>query len=281
MQKKERLHLSSDRLNHFNPADLLKKDVIEEIKNNPYHIYVVSVRKKYFILETITDHRDYNETTFYSLDDNNDKCPHSIKHDKSVWVDSVSGNRVILTDGINSVDYSHTLAINILFLTFPNASSSQPFLSDFKVVYIGQAQGIKKPRKINSRIEKHEKILKIALDILSQNTNLEIMITGVCVTKLEMDFSNLFGGSGIKIFNENDPKIAPTKSEITLYEAGLINYFQPIHNKKFKEKLVLDSIKDEYENLLVEFATHKATKSRHFSDVAKPTYNHLKLFPTI
>ncbi len=118
----------------------------------------------------------------------------------------------------------------------------------FEIQYIGQAYGKDGSRNALDRLMKHETLQKISLKGIPQNRELMLLMLEVIdanrtLTVIRPDALDRSQGSkrisrGIdKLFDTTVPE------RITLYEASLIRYFQPLFNKEFKDSFPSTNMK--------------------------------------
>ena len=118
---------------------------------------------------------------------------------------------------------------------------------NFEILYIGQAYGKKGSRNALDRLLKHEKLQKIALKgtprgYMHSVVMLEVSPTGIMAMfnpfANEKDIDNERIDSGVeKLFGTRELE------RITLYEAALIRYFEPLYNHEFKNSFPSTNLK--------------------------------------
>mgnify|MGYP005864534617 CR=1 FL=1 len=292
------LNLYSSKLMLFNPSDLKKNDVKTEIENEKYHIYLICKRKKIHYEKTEIE-ENIGYTTLFYLDDNFNKeylrCSHPLDLLK------ING----IKNGVFNIDCGEEKNIEVKdqilinsFYVIPDdiegTTIKKSLPTDLEVMYVGQAFGRKKNKKIDYRIAKHEKIQKIALEILDNSSNEEVLIIGVKIDVNDLSTSIVEFNSQTKkptlesIFDLRDKasqRITPGQ-EITIFEASLINYFKPKFNEKYKSKFPstdftsIDEIyKTDFDYSAMTLDT-KPVRIRVFSDkIKEPKYIHSMHFP--
>ncbi len=235
----------------FNPRDLDIENTTNLIKQNKYHIYLVCKRKKVYFDNSKLD-GDFCYTTLYYLDENHDKVYLKYKHSSELVINGVN-------DGYYNIDFKGNKGIEVRdFLMITNfcflendligVSEPKPLMSDLEVMYIGQAFGRTKTRTIDYRLSNHEKVQKIALDILDKGSNEEVLIIGLKVKTGDVTTSMITADTNLKVSTPKDIENLVLKSrmrltegqEITVFEASLINYFKPELNTEYKHNFPSD-----------------------------------------
>lgn len=241
------LNFYSSRICIFNPGDLEQSEVQAEIESDKYHIYLICKRKKIHFESSVEKDRVGYTTLFY-LNDKFEKEYLYYKHSLS----ELKINEV--KDGYYNVDINlhkgvlvrdYLMINNFAFLVddIVGESVKTPLPSDLEVMYIGQAFGRKETKKIDYRIVNHEKIQKIALDILNKSSNEEVLIIGVKVETNDLSTSIVTINSKTKRpklesilqLRDKAAKRITEGQEITVFEASLIKYFQTGLNTEYKE----------------------------------------------
>ncbi|KQW36829.1 hypothetical protein ASC76_19620 [Rhizobacter sp. Root404] len=111
----------------------------------------------------------------------------------------------------------------------------------FDVLYIGQAYGKAGERAALDRLEKHETLQKISLQIgAPPGKQLTVLLLEVISANRMLTMFNPFAkdlSSGTERIRAGIDKLYGTteKERVALYEASLIRYFQPRYNKDFKD----------------------------------------------
>jgi hypothetical protein len=240
------LNFYSDRVLLFNPADLEIEEVKAEIENHKYHIYIICKRKKIHFESTL-EKDEIGYSTFFYLNEKFDKVFLKYKHPISELKinDFKDGYYNIDTNLEKNVWVKDYLMINNLAFLVDDVTGDSvagPLPSDLEVMYIGQAFGRTESRKIDYRIANHEKIQKIALEILNVGSNEEVLIIGVKVStsdlgtsfvKLDSNTSKPTLQSLLDLRDKASKRISEGQ-EITVFEASLIKFFQPKLNTEYK-----------------------------------------------
>jgi hypothetical protein len=230
----------------FTPNDLDNEELKKEIENDKYHIYLICKRKKIFFETSYIDGGD-TKTILYWLDD---------KHNKQ-YLPNISPSAFKINsfnDGIYNIDnnvsqnalirdYDLINLFTFLDKDFFGTSIGEPLPSDLEVMYIGQAFGRTETKKIDYRLENHDKIQKIAIDILNKGSNEEVLVIGIKIEVKDLATSFVTINSNTKAPTVEDllelQKKAtmriPEAQEITVFEASLIRYFQPKLNTEYKK----------------------------------------------
>lgn len=291
------LNFYSEKALLFNPIDINESENISSIEKDDYHIYVVGKKKKLFF-ESCVKANGYNITTLYYLDNNHEKKKREIKHNKNLFINS-------LDDGYYNINYkdqdnlavrdfiivAHLFSINNDVI---GNSAQHPLPSDLEVIYIGQAFGRKKNRKIDYRIKKHEKIQEIALSALDSGSNEEILVIGLTIKTNDLTTSLVLNSQEIQsptLENVNSLKDKASKrltdgQTITFFEASLIRYFQPELNTQYKKSFPSPDFRSYDEIYNTDFTyssfainTRPIATRLYSKKVNKPKYIHDNHYP--
>ena len=173
----------------------------------------------------------------------------NLKHEGDLWyLSDGSNNRYVPTD-------------QQIFEAF----QMQHGPPEFEVVYVGQAYGKDGSRHAIDRLKKHETLQKIALNGVPEGYRLQVLLVEVHPSNQVLTVLNPFAvdksqsderiTQGLdKLFDTNEHE------RITLYEASLISYFQPIYNKEFKNsfpstnlKILADCYEKDFSSIIAEF----------------------------
>jgi hypothetical protein len=298
MQWQLGLNFYSSKLVTFNPSDLDKKEVEEEIENDKYHIYMICKRKKLFFESSVPYDDELIVITLYWLDDNHEKQYIKFKKSNDLKINGVE-------NGYYNIDYKETkgqlikehLMINNFFF-LPNdpigTSVPQPIFSDLEVMYIGQAFGRTSTKKIDYRLANHDKIQKVALEVLNKGSNEEVIIIGIKVetndfaTSFTTDKTDTadFTLDKMKELQKKAAKRVTEGQEITIFEASLIRFFQPKLNTEYKVSFPspdFPSYKEIYETdfdySAVTIDTHPVMARIYSAIVPERKYSHHQHFP--
>jgi hypothetical protein len=166
-----------------------------------------------------------------------------------------------------------------------------PSLRDLRVVYVGMsyADGA---RSAKDRLQSHSTLQQVLADLNGDSPESEALIVMAQYDSPQTLIS--FDGRDKSLKIEDDRNLMDdlqrqrediTKDlQIKLIEAGLIRYFQPSYNDKYKNRFPLPTqqiLKEVYEidfgALVVELNTEDI-KCRLFSDSREPGYHHLGSF---
>ena len=218
------------------------------------------------------------------------------------------GSKVMLDMEALGVDYPVSLAIpdglsfkeegGLWFLSdaagqryAPNAEQiihafgTQHEYPSFEVVYVGQAYGTDGSRNALDRLKKHETLQKIALEGAPDGYRLQLLLLEVHPSNQLFTFFNAWAqdksqgeqriSSGLdKLFETNEHE------RITLYEASLISYFQPIYNKQLKNsypstnlKVLADCYEKDFSSVVAEICFDNF-HYRLFSDAVEKSFDH-------
>jgi hypothetical protein len=262
------LNFYSSKLCIFNPSDLEQSEVQAEIESDKYHIYLICKRKKIHF-ESSEEKDGVGYTTLFYLNDKFEKEYLYYKH-------SLTELRINeVKDGYYNVDTNlhkgvlvrdYLMINNFAFLLddIVGESVKTPLPSDLEVMYIGQAFGRTETKKIDYRIANHDKIQKIALDILNKSSNEEVLIIGVKVETNDLSTSIVTINSkterptleSILQLRDKAVKRITEGQEITVFEASLIKYFQTNLNTEYKET----------------FPSQPSHRCKHICNSHKPTH---------
>jgi hypothetical protein len=230
----------------FNPKDLDLDETKNFIKTNKYHIYIVCKRKKVFF-ESSEIEGEFCKTTLYYLDDKHEKKFLRYKHPNTLIInDFQNGYYDVDLNGQKNLKIRDFLMIsNFCYLENDIIGNSveKPLPSDLEVLYIGQAFGRTERKTIDYRISNHDKVQKIALDILDKGSNEEVLIIGLKIKNNDLGTSIVTIDSKTKAPTIKDLQDLGAKAskritegqEITVFEASLIKYFHPVLNTEYKE----------------------------------------------
>lgn len=240
------LNFYSSKLCIFNPSDLEQSEVQKEIESDKYHIYLICKRKKIHF-ESSEEKEGVGYTTLFYLDGNFEKVYLRYKYS----LEELKINEV--KDGYYNVDIGKLkrqvvrdyLMINYFaFLVSDIIGDKEKIAlpSDLEVMYIGQAFGRTETKKIDYRLANHDKIQKIALDILNKSSNEEVLVIGIKVATNDLSTSIVTIDSkkeeptleSILKLREKAAKRITEGQEITVFEASLIKYFQTDLNTEYK-----------------------------------------------
>lgn len=138
-------------------------------------------------------------------------------------------------------------------------------LLEFQVAYVGQAYGKDGSRNAIDRLRKHETLQKIALRGAPEGYRLQVLLVEVHPSNQMFTFFNPFAkdnSEGEERIRRGVDKLFGTNEHerITLYEASLISYFQPVYNKEFKNsfpstnlKVLADCYDKDFSSVVAEF----------------------------
>lgn len=160
---------------------------------------------------------------------------------------------------------------------------------DFKVLYVGQAYGTNGSRNALDRLLKHETLQRISLKGIPKGQELSLLMLEIEPANRVFTVINPFAedktqgtariASGVaKLFGTSEAE------RITLYEASLIRYFQPVFNTEFRDsfpstnlKVLRDCYDKDFSAVIAEFSFDDIP-FRLFSDAVPPTWNHIASF---
>ncbi|WP_342086158.1 hypothetical protein [Dyadobacter sp. OTU695] len=240
------LNLYSKKSIIFEPGQLNSPEFRRVIAENKFHIYLVCKRKKIYF-KSCERKEGKNEIVLYYLNDQHEKVNLTFSNQSIYFIDSWSDGQYRIT-----VNDSHRILvddyklINLLHSyngDLKSKGENDGLASDLEVLYVGQAFGRNKQRTIDYRLSNHEKVQKIALDILKLGSNEEVIIIGLTVDTSDIKTSFALSDSKTVAPTTENLKQILTKSknrlskgqEVTVYEASLIKYFRPNLNIEYKE----------------------------------------------
>lgn len=289
------LNFYSENLIIFEPGQLELAEFRNNMSKENFHIYLVCKRKKLF-LESCVQMDDKCEIVVYQLNEKHEKVFLKYKNQNTISIDSKSdGIYQITVNGsekdwmydynlISILDYSNDLTIN--------EDSRLP--SDLEVLYVGQAFGRTKPRTIDYRLSNHEKVQKIALDILKKGSNEEVLVIGVTVNSRDLKSSFVSQKSQTKPPTIEELKQTLTKSQrrltkaqqVTVFEASLINYFKPSLNTEYKQTFPSKDFTSynelygiDFDYSAMEIDTKEMGIRLYSQEVPKRKFSHTRHFP--
>lgn len=240
------LNFYSNKAVIFDLINISDDFLINILKDWKCHIYLICKRKKIYLENISTNDLGVQVINLYTLNDEHEKQRYS----KEIFFDiNVKG----FENGFFIVDFEAEKDCKIRdfvfynqLYTIPNdpvgSSIKENIITDLEVAYIGQAYGRNADRTIDYRLIKHEKVQKIAIDILNKGSNEEILIIGINVDTNDMTTLRSDLNSREKIRKNKLIEIATAAQErisegqtITIFEASVIKLFKPILNKEYKE----------------------------------------------
>lgn len=292
------LNFYSSKLCIFNPSDLKQPDVQKEIESDKYHIYLICKRKKIHF-ESSIEEKGIGYTTLFYLDDKFDKVYLRYKHSLAeLKINEVKDGYYNVDTNLhkNQVVRDYLMINNFAFLVDDVVGDKElnPLPSDLEVIYIGQAFGRTETKKIDYRLANHDKIQKIALEILNKSSNEEVLIIGVKVETNDLSTSIVTLNSkterptleSILQLRDKAAKRITEGQEITVFEASLIKYFQTKLNTEYKETFPSPDFKSYKEIYETDFDYSAMTidtrpvGARIYSDhVKERKYIHSQHFP--
>lgn len=238
------LNLYSEYCCIFDPLDIKKKDVAQVLEEETCQIYLICKRKKMYYESCIKMPDGNSVITMYSLDANHNKVYYKYA-DKDLFINDYSGGYFRVAYNGQQMEIRDFILINSFhFLENDRIGSSvrEQMPTDLEVMYVGQTFGRNADKTIGYRIAKHEQIQQIALEIIKNGANEEILVIGIRVKENDVAMS-------IVTFDKNntlptikelrdlqrDASMRPIGGQkITLYEASLITYFQSECNKEYR-----------------------------------------------
>jgi hypothetical protein len=231
----------------INPLEVGSKELKDFMINHNYHIYLLCKRKKLFFVSCDNSDSKFNISTFYYLDDLHEKKQLRVKHSKELFINSHNEGKMNVDfkdqKGIIIQDYNIINSLYHIESDLIGDSVKEKLPSDLEVIYVGQAYGRNKLRQIDKRLTNHEKLQKIALEIIQKGTLEEVLVIGLnylvkdlatAFVTVDTDRNQFSLENMIKLRNQARKRI-PESQEVTVYEASLINYFQPELNVEYRE----------------------------------------------
>lgn len=167
-----------------------------------------------------------------------------------------------------------------------------PSVRDLEVVYVGMAYGDSGSRSAKDRLNGHSTLQQVLADLNAEEPEVEALIIMVQyappLSIIHFDGRN----KTLSIEDDRDPfdsmemaeKLLNRKLETALAEAGLIRYFQPKYNEKYKNTFPsrAQSITEALYTIdLLGFAVEINTQDigiRLFSENRNPGYHHIASF---
>lgn len=167
--------------------------------------------------------------------------------------------------------------------TFQNLNRQDAF--NFEVLYIGQAYGKDGSRSSIDRLLKHETLQKISVKGIPVGYTLAVLLLEIepanrVITlfnpraKIKDQGETRIDQGLDKLFNTNEAE------RVTLFEASLIRYFQPVYNKEFKDsfpstnmKILADCYSKDFSSVVAEVCFEQAF-FKIFSPSIKPSQCH-------
>jgi hypothetical protein len=281
----------------FNASDYSIAEVSAAMKSNKYQIYLITKRKK-LIFDHCEHSEDGNQSWFYMLDEHHNKHWMDVKHPTYQFLEKSdnAGFTRLVTNGVPAEVRNFTVVNNLQpYREITGDKSLNGTLikriwpSDLEVVYIGQSFG-----NMNTRIAKHEKIKEVALRVIDDSSNEEVIV--ICVDCAAND--NVFG----VISTESRPDVSAgwmnrlqkkaakrisAQQLVTLYESSLISYFKPFYNTEYKESFISRGFKSydqiynaDFHYVSASIAMPEEFKTRIWSQhVSQPAFTHSDYFP--
>jgi hypothetical protein len=241
------LNFFSSNIILFNPSDLdTELSTKQLIESNKYHIYLICKRKKVFFQSCVLDETDFCKTTLYYLNDKHEKEFLYYRHPSELKIISYeNGFYNIEFKGEKKEVRDFMMITNFCFIEndLEGTSVTKPLPSDLEVMYVGQAFGRTTVKKIDYRLANHDKIQKIALQILNTGSNEEVLVIGLKVEVRDLGTSIVTVGSkeskvtveSLLALRDKAAQRIPEGQELTVFEASLISYFRPKLNTEYKD----------------------------------------------
>jgi hypothetical protein len=287
----------SNQIFTINPLQFKMKEFKKFMRNSNFHLYIICKRKKLFFDSCSDANSRFNETRFYLLNDKHEKEYIPVKHSKDIFIHKSVNDKYILDfKEHKNIEFDGYTVINFLFHRTDDMigdKEKNPIPSDLEVLYIGQSYGRNKRRQIDKRLTNHEKLQKIALDIIQKGTSEEVLVIGLnysvkdlatAVVSVDTDRSHFNLENLLKLKN-NAAKRIPESQEITVFEAALINYFQTDLNIEYREKFPSlgyssyeEIYKTNFDYASMEINTYEARARIYSQKTPERKYHHLKQF---
>jgi hypothetical protein len=230
----------------FDPVSLGNEHLSEVLQNAKCHVYILAKRKKIYFDELLNNEDGSQTIKAYTLSEKHEQIPLSVAVPSTLLIHGYENGFFHIDEGENKDLHFRDFGLyNYLYRLIKDPigeSVKEPIPTDFEVMYIGQAYGRKVDRTIDYRLTNHEKVQKIALEILSKGSNEELLVFGITVGSNDMttgmsvrDTENTFSREKmLELFNTARQRITEGQT-ITVFEASLIKYFKPDLNKEYKE----------------------------------------------
>jgi hypothetical protein len=162
-------------------------------------------------------------------------------------------------------------------------------LRDLEVMYVGMSYGEDGSRSAKDRLKNHSTLQKVLADMSADEPESETLLV---LVEYEPPISIItFDGRDKSLLEENDRdvirdlkkqnEVIDGKTEIALAEAGLIKYFKPRYNDKYKNNFpdrahtITESLYSiDFTAFVVELDTEDVSV-RLFSEYMRPGYHHI------
>jgi hypothetical protein len=236
------LKLYSEKVMLFDPSEM--NEITDIIQSDQYHIYLLCKRKKIYFESSVPAGADFCNTVLYYLDEQREKVRLYYQHSSALQIHSHANGVYHITRGGKREEMSDFMLINLLLHTGQDEPEGTPVvrrISDLEVMYIGQSFGRINAQTIESRLANHEKIQRIALDVLRGGTNEELLVVGVTVGAGDLTTALVTAEHPQQVTaqellaHQQRAQQRPSEGQlITICEAALIRYFQPRLNIEYK-----------------------------------------------
>jgi hypothetical protein len=165
---------------------------------------------------------------------------------------------------------------------------ADPAIRDLEVAYVGMSYAEGR-RSAKDRLLSHSTLQQVLADLNSDAPDDEALIIMAQFDSPQTFISFDGRDKSLKLEDDRDvmadlakqQELVTEDLQIALIEAGLIRYFQPLYNDKYKQRFphptqkILDALyKIDFGALTVEINTEEIN-SRIFSSVRKPGYHHI------
>jgi len=286
------IHMGMNFMRVLTPDDLDNPEIRAKLDRELCHIYMICSRPRIIIDKEYTKIDEEKINFAFSVTDRDNKYPLIIQADNDGVVHLNSEfpyTEYQLLDS-EGVPVSEGKVSYFLTKMLDDRNLTSPFL-DMKVLYVGQAFGEGGERLAAVRLSSHSTLQKILSDMNTKNPTSEVYII---LLKFEPYIMSA-GGAGFEdalLGNEETQehleKVLSTPldsdQEITLTEAALIRYFEPIYNKEYKTTFPQKSHASygqcyQLDLNSVGFTLKVLGKTRLFSDSVPANNIHNKTFP--
>lgn len=239
-------YLKNHQLTQIDEFDKVNfKEFFDE--NNPANIYFILSKRRIAINPNYIDFSDTHVELEFDIQDKNkiEKQRLRIEHyypglKEMKIISNYPYNYFEVKDEENTTLYGGKTAY---FLDVHYNKLKQSDLIDYEILYIGQSLDIHTSVPVIKRIKKHETFIKILADYNLKHPDKEVFL--LFASFVQNNTLEMLGSIPLSTEDEvvdiekfkrlaSNPSKFTKKGRITLIEGGLINYFKPEYNEKFK-----------------------------------------------
>jgi hypothetical protein len=197
-----------------------------------------------------------------------------------------SSEEVVITDKDGEVAFAGPFS-----LILPYARLENRDLLNAEVVYVGQSLGRDKHRNAAQRLLSHSTLQKILAHTLYEDNDSEIIL--ILVEYDDATFVQQWNGAETALISGKEDSRRASRALVTLQnkrmqicvaEAGLINYFKPAYNDKFKhnfphnkQKFLKELYEIDLDSVVVEINTDTLLL-KIYGTTFGPGYHHVAVF---